>query len=177
MGCVLAHVLDHGRPARAQDSVHLRERTAWQCEVLERGLAHDQVEGLGFERHSGRIALAELNSHSRLEGVIAGNLDERVADVEARYMKPSESRHLDRQVPGPGCNLEHPGAVRKAIGQEPGLLTVRIELALRSSHACVPPRDRSFHLGALESPPSCFSHLHLASPLSNAVRCQWRKNT
>ena len=126
VGCRPTHVLDHRRTACAKDPVHLGQRAARLREVLERRLADDQVEGLGFERHSGHIALAEFDGHPGLAGVFAGDLDERAADVETCHVNPSRPRHLDRQVSRAGRNLEHSGAVSQTGGEMEGLLAVSL---------------------------------------------------
>src|SRR5712692_2246110 len=128
--CVPAHVLDHGGPARAKDPVHLGKRAARQREVLERGLADNQVERLALERHVGRVALPELNCHSGATGVFSRDLDERPADVKTCHLKSSWTRHLDRQISRAGRNLEHPGTLRQANGERESLFPVQVELAL-----------------------------------------------
>src|SRR6266550_7522236 len=132
VGRVPAHVLDHRRPAGAKDPVHLGERAARLREVLERRLADHQVEGAGFERHLGHIALAEFDGHPGLAGVFAADLDECPADVETCHLNPSTARHLDRQVSRARRDLEHSGTVWQTRGEEESLLPVRLELALRT---------------------------------------------
>src|SRR6266567_2289886 len=77
-----AHVLDHRRAAMAKDSMHFGEGALRLREVLECGLADDQVEGLGGERHAGHVSLAEVDAYMCLGGISARDLHECVADVE-----------------------------------------------------------------------------------------------
>ena len=144
--------------------MHLGDGAPWQGEVLERGLADDQVEGLVGEGHLGHVALAEFDLDPGPAGVLGGDLDEGAADVEAGHLEASEPGDLDRQVSRSGRDLEHPCAWEEARGQLRSLLPVRLELALRAPDARVPPRDRTFHLGSLESPALGFGHLHLDTP-------------
>src|SRR5260370_463094 len=169
MGGVLAHVLDHRRPADAQDAVQLGERAARLRQVLEPGPPHDPVQRLRLEWHMGAIALPELGLHPRLACGLARDLDKGAADVEARHVDGAGTCHLDRQVAGAGRNFEHLAAGRHAIGDLPRLLAVNSELALRASHPRVPPRDQPFHLRAFEPPSSCLCHLHLTSPHLTAL--------
>src|SRR5207248_391233 len=174
---VPAHVLDHGRATGAKHAVHLGQRAARQREVLERGLAHDQVEGAVCEGHLGHIAPLEVDGHACVAGGIGGDLDERPADVQAGHVG-SQAGHLDRQVTGAGRDLEHPPVRGQPGDQLRSLLAVGIALPRGAPDPCVPPRDRAFHLRGLESPASCLGHLHRVSPLvSNTVRRLIRDNT
>src|SRR5207245_4374601 len=58
---------------------------------------------------------------------------------------------MDR-YPGPGADFQHLGAVRQPSREVGSLLSVRLQLTLRSAHPRVPPGNRSFHLWTLESP-------------------------
>src|SRR5438067_3473566 len=161
VGGIPAHVLDHRDAATAQDPMHLGKGALRQGEVLERGLADDQVEGFGGERHGGHVSLAKVNRHVGFSRVSARDLHERVADVEPGDLKPSQPRDLDRQVAGTRCHLEHRGAIGQPGGELRSLLSVNLDLALRAPNPGVPPCHRALHLRAFESPTSRFHRLHV----------------
>jgi hypothetical protein len=63
--------------------VHLLQRVNGLSEILERGAAQQEIEGVVLKRHAGGVALAELDIDARIRGVPLGDLDKRVADVES----------------------------------------------------------------------------------------------
>src|SRR5207245_2056918 len=146
---------------RAKDAVHLAERGARQREILERGLADDEVEGFGFEWKVGYVALAKVDADSCQLGVVAADLDEGMADVQRCHIEATKTSHFDGQVSGAGGDFQHLGAVRQPSREVGSLPSVRFQLALRSAHPRVPPGNRSFHLWTLESPSPRFHGLHL----------------
>src|SRR5260221_105277 len=152
-----------GRTVDADGAVHLGELAARVHEVLEGGLADDEVEGVSLEGHDGGVALLEVGCYPGILRVLGSDLDECVDDIQPGHLKPSESRELDRQVPGAERHLEHPGARREAAGEARGLRAVRLDLASRPADPGVPPRHDSFHLRTLEPPPGCCPDLHLGS--------------
>src|SRR5229473_3930970 len=112
VGGVVAHVLDRCGPTSAKDAVHLGERGARQREVLESGLADDQVERVGLERNLRHVALLEIDADSLLARAVAPDLNERVADVEGCHIKTTKASHLDGQVAGTSRHLQHSCAIR-----------------------------------------------------------------
>jgi hypothetical protein len=87
--------LDDRRPAAAQDPVHLVEGGHWLGEVLEGGLAEDQVERLPVPWHVGGVAMPEVRADFRPPSVLVGDLHEATADVQPDHLKPAESRYVD----------------------------------------------------------------------------------
>src|SRR2546428_10738636 len=130
MGGIPAHVLDHGGPTTPQASVHLVQGAGRIHEVLERGLADDQVERLGWQGHARRVARNEVDAHPRLPGVLTCDPDERPADVQTGHVKSAESGHLDGEVPRPWGHLEHIRAGRQVLGELQSLPPVCAALAL-----------------------------------------------
>jgi len=65
-------------------------------EVLERGLAHDQVEGPRVERHIGDVFLPEVHRQPEFAGPVVGELHEGMADVQTGHQVRARDRGRDR---------------------------------------------------------------------------------
>ena len=135
--------------------MHLVDRSPRPGEVLERGLADDQVEGAVRERHGGRVALPELHGDARLAGVLARDVNERLADVERGHPVAAEPRQLDGEVAGTGRHLQDRGAVG-----EPG----------RDLGRLPPPRGDLAGGAAQPRIPPCHDPLHGQAPVSLSPR-------
>jgi hypothetical protein len=165
---LLAHVLDHRQPARAEHAVQLVQSAHRSPEVLEGRLADDQVEGAVGERNRGRVPVLECDGDARRGRVLAGDLHHRVADVQPGHLEASEPRHLDGEVPGAGRHLEHRGTVRQPGRQLRRLFAVQRDLARSAALAGVPPGRHALHLRQQVAPP-IKSGAHAERPGSSIV--------
>jgi len=95
-----AQVLDHRSPTGAQDAVHLFQGDQRLREVLERGLADNQVKGACLPRHLARVAVPEFDVHGpERDAVLSGPM------YQTPVKSPSNGRLDFVQTPSASANV------------------------------------------------------------------------
>src|SRR5262245_27735501 len=121
---IAPQVEDERLPARSQHAVHLVQRLHRLAEVLEGGPADDEIKRVRLKRHARSVALLKPDLHARFLGVVGGQRDERVADVQPDDAVRAEFGEFDGQVPRAGGNFEDAGPALQLAGQSLGCLLV-----------------------------------------------------
>src|SRR5215510_4881657 len=99
-GCVVAHVDNHRFAARAQHAMHLTYCADGIAEVLESRTANDKVECVGIEWQGRGVTFLEIDLDLRTRGIVAGDADERPADIEPGDSVGTGPRQLNSEITG-----------------------------------------------------------------------------
>src|SRR5262245_64205363 len=93
--------------------MHLVERADGIGEVLERGVARDEVERPVVERHRRRVAVQEVDANALALGVLARDANEGLADVEPGHAKVAALGERRREITRTWRDLEDARAAWK----------------------------------------------------------------